>query len=72
MPEASISLLYEALGTPKGIEVRTSDPNALRQKLYTLRKKAEDPSLDILSFLPSPTDPSGHLWIVKRAKPDET
>lgn len=60
------SLLFSALSSPLGIEVTTSDPSALRQKLYTLRKK--DSIFLPLSFVIPPTAPSSTLWIVR--KPD--
>lgn len=64
--EASINTLYEALGTPLGIVVNTSDPEKLRQKLYRLRDAADDPMLKDLSIVISPTMPGSQVWIVKR------
>ena len=49
--------------------VNTNDPELLRQKLYPLRK--EDSAFARLSFVISPINPTGQLWIVK-AKPDGT
>ena len=66
MSEASLNLLYEALGTPLGIVVETNDPERLRQKLYALRKQANDPMLEALSFVISPTVPGSQVWLVKR------
>lgn len=66
MAEASINTLYEALGTPLGVVVQTSDPEKLRQRLYRLRDAADDPMLKELSFVISPTVPQAHVWIVKR------
>ncbi len=58
-----IELLYAALHSPLGIVVSTTSPERLRQKLYPLRK--EDPALLPLSFIISPFNPGGELWIVK-------
>jgi len=58
-----IELLYEALNTELGVIVSTSDPVALKQKLYNLRR--EDPLFSQLSFVTSRTNPTGELWIVK-------
>lgn len=66
MPEASINLWYEALGTPFGIAILTSDPERLRQKLYALRKASGDPMLDSMSVVISPTNPGSQVWLVKR------
>lgn len=64
-------LLYEALATPLGVEVEVPTPadvERLRQQLY--RAKQSDPTLKVLSLLPSPHS-STHLWIVKREEPDD-
>jgi len=58
------SLLFEAINSPRGIELRTSDPEFLRQKLYQARKA--DPLFATLSFVISPTSPKDSLWIIKR------
>lgn len=72
MSGASINLWYEALGTPLGIVVQTSNPEGLRQKLYRLREQANDPMLADISVVISPTVPGSHVWLVKRTKPSET
>lgn len=59
--------LYDALTSPYGIIVETSDPSRLRQKLYPLRKGNQ--LFHQLSFILSPVNPS-HLWIVKLGAPD--
>lgn len=59
-----LDLLYEAINTPLGIIVSTTDPVLLRQKLYPLRKS--DPDFEPLTFLPSPKQPDIHLWIVRK------
>jgi len=61
-----LELLYTALASEAGIVVHSDDPQRLRQKLYSVRRAALDPSLDILSFVESPTEPTEQLWIVKR------
>lgn len=58
-----IELLYEAINTEIGIVISTSDPVALKQKLYALRR--EDSAFACLSFVTSRTNPTGELWIVK-------
>lgn len=69
--EASINLWYEALGTPLGIAVQTNDPERFRQKMYALRKEANDKMLDDISLVISPSTPGSQVWLVKR-KPSET
>jgi hypothetical protein len=59
-----IDLLYQALNTPYGVAVRTSNPERLRQKLYAERKKDDD--LACLSLNISPTEPDSVLWIIKK------
>ena len=58
-------LLVEALSSPLGIKVKTSDPLKLRQQLYVLR--SGDPDCLCLSFVVSPSNPDDELWIVRRS-----
>jgi len=62
------SLLFQALSSPYGIVVATSDPDRLRQKLYPLRKT--DPAFAPLAFVLSPLSPQ-HLWILKQGTAHE-
>jgi hypothetical protein len=64
-----LGLLGEALASPLGIAVETSDPEKLRQRLYPVRKS--EPEFACLAFERSPLS-STELWIVKheRAKAD--
>lgn len=64
-----LELLYDALRSEVGVVVRTNNVERLRAKLYPLRK--QDPDLAALSFVVSPVDPEGELWIVKKGKSDE-
>lgn len=70
--EVELELWYTALGSPSGIIVETSDPEAAKQKLYRLRDESKDEDLSVLSIVTSPTNPTKDLWIVKRIKPNET
>jgi hypothetical protein len=60
-----IELLYNALHSPLGIKIQSSDPAFLRQKLYAARRELNDPDLANLSFVESPINPE-HLWIVRK------
>lgn len=60
--------LYEALGSAFGVVVQCSHTEKARQAYYKLRKEAQDPDLESLSIVQSPTDPQ-QLWIVKVPKP---
>lgn len=60
------SLLLAALNSPHGIEVTTSDPELLRQKLYAVRRKR--PGEFPVSFVIPPVNSASTLWIVR--KPD--
>jgi hypothetical protein len=66
-----IELLYEALNSPLGVIVESSNVEAVKARLYNLRR--QDPALACLSLLTSPTNPTGEIWIVKNeTRPDET
>lgn len=60
------SLLFAALQSEFGIEVTTSDPELLRQKLYAVRRKRPDEFP--VSFVIPPGESANKLWIVR--KPD--
>lgn len=64
-----VELLYEALDTPLGIVVRTSDPERLRSALYAARREAMNPEFSALTIQPSKVDPRSELWIVRRQGP---
>lgn len=66
MTQPLLAMLYEALSVEVGKVVSTSDVEHLRAQFYKVRREANDPELDCLSFIPSPTNPE-ELWIVKRA-----
>ena len=56
-------VLYLAIGSKYGVEIKTSDFIADQHRFYTARRKLEDPSLASLQFRRGPTE--GTLWIVK-------
>lgn len=68
MSGVSINLLYEALGSQFGVVLQCDNAEKVRQRLYKLRSEHNDPDLDILSIVQSPSNPQ-HLWIVKVVKP---
>lgn len=63
-----LELLGEALASPVGIVITTSDPERLRQALY--RARASDPGFALLSIVTSRTAPASEVWIVKKGEPD--
>ncbi len=63
-----LQLLYDALHSPLGVEVATTDPERLRAKLYPLRK-SDDIFLP-LAFIISPFN-LNNLWIVRKDSTDE-
>lgn len=63
-----LELLYAAVNAPLGTVVETSDPEALRQKLYALRRQHED-DFKNLSFVISPMNGSD-LWILNKEQAD--
>ena len=60
---SDLDMLYEALGSEVGIIVRSDNPQALRGRLYKLRRENSD--LAPIAILTSPTD-DAELWIVKK------
>jgi hypothetical protein len=65
MNSSLVELLYAAYNSEFGIKVTTSDPDRLRQRMYKERKI--DPCLSCLSFVTSPSNPAGEIWIVKKS-----
>jgi len=65
-----IALLYNALHSPFGVILQTDDPERAKARFYSTRAKLNDPKLDCLSLVQSPTDPS-QLWIVKKEVKNE-
>lgn len=63
-----LEILYRAFHSPTGIIVETTNAEALRQRLYKVRKQHED--LRTLILAPYPTDPTKYLAI-KKAEPDD-
>lgn len=56
---------YQALSSPLGIELTSSNPESTRAQLYAARKTAQDSDLEQISICLSPFDPT-RLWLVKR------
>lgn len=72
-----LELLYDAMREEIGLRVETETPIPFRNKLYAIRRAAEDPALACLAFLVPPI--SNQVWIVKAyakdsgdSPPDET
>ena len=70
MKQQLIDYLYEAMTSERGLILASDDPLALRNKLYAERRK--DPLLAQLSFVLSPINPDGELWVVRTKVPDDT
>jgi hypothetical protein len=61
-----MGLLWQALGSPYGLLVQASNPDAFRQRCYVLRRNSLDERLKDLTFRGSPFT-SGNLCIVKQS-----
>lgn len=66
----ALEFWYAALRADIGVVIDTDNVSRLQQKLYIARREAQDPSLEGLSIVISPTSPSTQLWIVKRDAAD--
>ena len=62
---------YAALASQRGIAIHTDDPAFARQKLYAIRRALQDPDLEGISIMTSPTAPDCELWLVKKVSTDE-
>ncbi len=58
-----LNLWYSALDEPVGKVISTNDRSFLRNRLYSLRKGANDPKLKCLGIV-FPENPN-ELWIVR-------
>ena len=61
-----LELWYAALRASIGIVVSTNDPERFRQRMYQVRREAQDESLQALSLIISPTSPESEVWVAKR------
>ncbi len=61
-------ILYQALGEPIGLLIRTSDPARARQGLYRARQGLADPALAGLQIRTSPIE-GGELIIINERIP---
>ena len=64
-----LEILYQAVGSPLGLVVKTSNFQLAQQRFYKARADSGDPDLTRLQFRHSPYDPND-LWIVKGPKPN--
>lgn len=64
--EQLLAILYQALGEPIGLLLRTSDFARARQALYRARQESGDQALAGLQFRASPGLPDGDLIIVNQ------
>lgn len=60
-----LELWYQALASPLGIVVQTSDRKLMSQKLYAERQSAGDPALSLISIRNSPYS-DGEIWLVRK------
>lgn len=68
MKSELLGLLYSARNESLGIVVETDNAEALRQKLYSLRREHIE-EFEPLSFVISPMNGSD-LWILNKEQPD--
>ncbi len=62
-----MELWYAALRSEKfGIRIHTDNFEKLRASLYSARKHAQDPDLEVLSLTASPEAPGAELWIIRK------
>ncbi len=68
----ALEFWYKALHSPSpfGIVIETDAIERLRQKLYTARRDADDPTLEGLVIVTSPSQSETQLWIVKKDAAD--
>ena len=64
-----LEILYQAVASPLGLVVKTSDFQLAQQRLYKARRESGDLELDRLQFRHSPHAPD-ELWIVKGPDPN--
>lgn len=61
-----LDLLYRARSEPYGLAVSGLPSDRLKQSFYAVRRKANDPDLDNLSFLTSVDDPANEVLVVNK------
>ena len=63
-----LAILYQALGSPLGLELPCSDITKVRAKLYAARVASKDITLNTLQFRAAP---SGKAILIIKGKTDE-
>lgn len=66
-PHELQGLLHRAHESERGIRIRTSSPQLLRNKLYALMR--EYPALAGLGIITPPVNSDTHIWLVKKEQP---
>jgi hypothetical protein len=66
-----LAILYQALGSPHGLVIETSNWNLARQRFYKARSDAGDPALQGLEIRRSPEHPDTELLILHAKKATE-
>jgi hypothetical protein len=63
-----------AASSPYGIVLAISEADfqLVQQRLYSVRRKLNDPALALLQFRRSPYGVSNELWIVKQSSPPQS
>ena len=62
-----VELLYRAFDAQVGIAVSVSDPDRARAKFYQARKDALNPAFEDIAIVPSRTNPTGELWLLRKS-----
>lgn len=57
---------YRAAHSQVGICVPTNNAKLLKEKLYNVRRNAQDPLLDELMLASSPAAPESEVWIIHK------
>lgn len=63
------AILYQALASEWGIEVRVADVQAFKQRFYATRRKRK--MFQTLSLRTHPDEPEKLCWITKQARDEE-
>lgn len=63
-----LEFLYQAMDSPLGICLVTSDIRLAHQRLHKAKRESGDPALDVIQIRTSPLASTSEIWLTRGKK----